>query len=84
MRAQGTTKRATRAMLAVEQILLGVLGVILGLIVMVIWKRGDFAAIALPAGLFALAYALMVILCSYISAGIATRKNILELLQTKE
>ena len=84
MRAQGTTKRTTRSMLALEQIILGMLGVLLGLIVMLVWKRAAFAPIAVQAGLFAGAYALVLIFSSYISAAFATRKNILELLQTKE
>ena len=84
MRAQGTTKRMTRSMLAVEQIILGAIGALLGMLVMLAWKRGDFSAIAVQAGLFAGAYALILIFSSYISAAFATRKNILELLQTRE
>ena len=84
MRALGTTKCTTRVMLALEQILLGFVGVLIGLAVMLAWKRGDFSAIAVQAGVFAAAYAIMVMFGSYISAAFATRKNILELLQTKE
>ena len=84
MRAQGTTKRTTRSILATEQITLGVFGIALGLLVMLLWKRGDFVPIAAQAGLFALAYALVLILAANASAAIATKKNILELLQTKE
>ena len=84
MRALGTTKRMTRSMVALEQIILGMLGVLLGLLVMLAWKRAAFAPIAVQAGLFAGAYALVLIFSSYISAAFATRKNILELLQTKE
>ena len=84
MRAQGTTKRTTRQLLASEQIILGTSGALLGLWVMLAWKREEFAAIALHAGLFAAVYVLILVLGSFVSGAVATKKNILELLQTKE
>ena len=84
MRAQGTTKGTTRSMLAVEQVILGVIGILLGLVVMLIWKWSEFAAITAQAGLFTAGYTLVLALAAFVSAALATKKNILELLQTKE
>ena len=84
MRAQGTTKRTTRQLLASEQIILGTSGALLGLWFMLAWKREEFAALALHAGSFAAVYVLILVLASFASGAAATKKNILELLQTKE
>ena len=84
MRIQGTTKGKTRAMLAGEQIWLAVFGVGIGLGVMALIRRADFAAIARQALRFGGAYLAIAAAASMVSAVIATKKNLLELLQTKE
>ena len=84
MRILGTTKRKTRAMLSLEQILLALFGLLLGLTVMAAVHRAAFVSIVLQAGLFAGAYLLIAAAASLVSAGIATQKKLLELLQTKE
>lgn len=84
MRILGTTKHKTRAMLSLEQILLALSGLALGLAVMAAIHRAAFLGIAPKTGLFAGVYLLIAALASLVSAAIATKKNLLELLQTKE
>jgi hypothetical protein len=84
MRVLGTTKRITRAMLASEQILLSVGGLFIGLCGLLIYKRAELSAIAGGISLFAALYLAVIAASAVFSAAAATRRNILELLQTKE
>ena len=78
MRVLGTPKRRVRGILILEQMILCVLGVILAAIVLLI--RGVFSEMLAVCGL----YIFIIFLAALLSSSLASRKNALELLQTKE
>ncbi len=78
MRVLGTSKVKTRTILVLEQMILCIIGVIISGIVLYI--RG---ALAQMLWVFS-AYALVILLASIVASVAASRKNVLELLQTKE
>ncbi len=78
MRVLGTSKAKTRIILVLEQMIICVVGIIIAGIIL--YVRG---AIMQMIWIFA-AYALVILLASIISSVVASRKNVLELLQTKE
>jgi hypothetical protein len=84
MRVQGTTKRKTRAMLALEQILLSVIGLLVGACGLLIYNGSGITVAAGGVALFAGLYFALVTAAAVVSSVVATRKNVLELLQTKE
>ena len=84
MRIQGTTKTKTRVILVIEQIMLSVAGLIIGAGAMAVIKGAQFTDVAAQTGMFAGMYLIVIIAASVVSAVLATRKNVLELLQTKE
>lgn len=84
LRILGTTKRRSRCILAIEQIVLCVIGLAMAAIGLVIYDAGPFVrcagTLALCGGLYLLGCAL----AATITAVLATRSKVLELLQVKE
>jgi len=78
MRVLGTSKTKTRTILVLEQMILCVIGIIIAGIVLYI--RGALIQMLWVFG----AYALVILLASIVASAAASRKNVLELLQTKE
>lgn len=78
MRVLGTPKRSVRGMLILEQMILCLLGVALAAIVLAI--RGVFLQMIAVFGL----YISVVFIAALLSSSLASWKNALELLQTKE
>ncbi|MDR2357430.1 MAG: ABC transporter permease [Oscillospiraceae bacterium] len=83
MRIQGTTKRKTRLILALEQIFLSVAGLALGACALLAYNGSELTAVG-GLALFTCLYFAAVVAASAVSSAAATRKNVLELLQTKE
>ena len=80
MRVLGTSKKKTRAVLVTEQAVLTFVGIVLGALVMYLVNRVFTEGNTVFAG----TYFSAVIIAAYASAVMVTRKNVLELLQTKE
>ena len=83
MRVLGTSKRRTRVIIILERMLLCFVGMVLAAIIMFA-MRGVTAAVAQKIVFILTAYFAAVIAASAIASMAATRKNVLELLQTKE
>jgi ABC-type antimicrobial peptide transport system permease subunit len=84
LRVLGTTKRKTRTMLALEQIVLGVIGLAAGSGGLIIYKGAALSGIRNQILLFIALYVAVIVVSAAVSASLATRRNVLELLQTKE
>ena len=84
MRILGTTKRKTRSLLLIEQVLLGIAGLVFGVFAMFVYKGRDLAAITSKAALFAALYFAAIVASALACSALATRHSALELLQTKE
>jgi ABC-type antimicrobial peptide transport system permease subunit len=84
MRIQGTTKRKTRVILALEQMLLSVGGLVIGVCALLVYKGMALAVISGQLYVFAALYFAVLLVSAITCAGLATRRNVLELLQTKE
>jgi ABC-type antimicrobial peptide transport system permease subunit len=84
MRVLGATKLKTRAMLTLEQALLGAGGLALGAGAMLMHKGTGLAAIAGRLYAFAALYFGTVVAAAVACAVLATHRSPLELLQTKE
>ncbi len=84
LRILGTTKRKTRAILSIEQILLSVIGLIVGAVAVAIYKGAALVGAINQLLLFAGLYFVVIVVAAIVSASLATRRNVLELLQTKE
>ena len=80
MRVLGTTKKKTAAILTAEQCILALLGIILGILITAVINGGVSAQSLIFSG----AYFAVILLGSAISSVLVTRRNILDLLQTKE
>ena len=80
MRVLGTTKKKTAAILTAEQCILALSGIILGILIMAVINGGVSAQSLIFSG----AYFAVILLGSAISSVLVTRRNILDLLQTKE
>ena len=78
MRVLGTSKAKTRTILVLEQMILCVFGIIIAGIILYI--RGALSQMLWVFG----AYALVILAASVVASVAASRKNVLELLQTKE
>lgn len=78
MRVLGTSKRKTRTILILEQMILCVIGIIISCIILYI--RGALMQMLRVFG----GYAIVILLASIVASITASRKNVLELLQTKE
>jgi hypothetical protein len=84
MRIQGTTKRKTRVILALEQMLLSVGGLVIGAYALLAYKGAALAVISGQLYVFAALYFAVLLVSAITCAGLATQRNVLELLQTKE
>lgn len=84
MRVQGTTKRRTRTIVLLEQVLLSILGLLIGTVGLLAYKGEALAVISGQLALFAALYFAVILLSAVICSSLATRRNVLELLQTKE
>lgn len=84
LRALGVTKMKTRIILSLGQILLCFVGLLVGAGIMLVYKGADIAAIVKPLGIFAALYFVVVLASAATCSVLATRRSILELLQTKE
>jgi hypothetical protein len=84
MRIQGTTKRKTRAILTLEQLLLSIAGLVIGAFGLLAYKGPELSVVAVQLGLFAGLYFAVILGSAVICSVLATRRNVLELLQTKE
>lgn len=84
MRVLGTTKRKTRVILAFEQVLLCLVGLVVGACGLFLYKGVGLSAISQSLYLFAALYFTVVLVAAATCSIIATRRNVLELLQTKE
>ncbi len=80
MRVLGTTKKKTAAILTAEQCILALSGIILGILIMAAVN----GSISVQSLIFSGAYFAVILLGSAISSVLVTRRNILDLLQTKE
>ena len=78
MRVLGTTKKRTRGILVLEQMILCIIGVIISGIILTL--RGALAQMLWVLGVFVI----VILLASIVASIAASRKNVLELLQTKE
>ncbi len=78
MRVLGTSKAKTRTILVLEQMILCIIGIIISSVI--IYIRGALIQMLWVFG----AYALIILLASIVASVAASRKNVLELLQTKE
>ena len=84
MRVLGTTKSGTRIIMLSEQIAISMVGLLLGTGVLRILKGTQLLEILQQVVVFTVLYIVIVALAAAVSAVLATRKNVLELLQTKE
>jgi len=78
MRVLGTSKRRVRAIMVLEHIILCIIGVMLAAVILVV--RGVFSQMLWVTVL----YVVVILAASYVASVLASRKNVLELLQTKE
>ena len=78
MRVLGTSKAKTRLILVLEHMILCVLGIVLAGVILYI--RGALMQMLWVFGV----YAIVILLASITASIAASRKNVLELLQTKE
>ena len=78
MRVLGTSKLKIRTIIIFEQMILCVIGIIISCIILYI--RGALMQMLWVCGV----YAIVILLAAEISSAASTRKNVLELLQTKE
>jgi ABC-type antimicrobial peptide transport system permease subunit len=84
MRVQGTTKRRTRAILALEQTLLCAAGLLIGGGALVVYNGAGLFDILTKLAVFAAMYFAVIALAAFGCSVAATSKNMLELLQTRE
>lgn len=84
LRVLGTTRRRTRAILVIEQIFLCIIGLAAGASGLLLYKGTALAGIATVLYLFAALYFAGSLASALTCSAIATRRNVLELLQTKE
>lgn len=83
MRVLGTSKKRTRAIIVLERIVLCIIGVVIALAVTFI-MRGSSETVVHHVSIVYSLYFAAILLSSAIASVAATRKNVLELLQTKE
>lgn len=82
MRMLGTTKRKTRVILVLEQMILCLAGVLTAVVAIAV-QNADWVVWQQMAIVMSL-YMIIVLAASIIASVLASRKNVLELLQTKE
>ena len=84
MRALGTTRGRTRALLVLEQAMLSAAGLLMGAGAMYAAKGAGLAASSRQLCAFGGMYAATVLVCGVICSWLATRRSALDLLQAKE
>ena len=84
MRVLGTTRRSTGVIIAAEQIILVFVGLVLATAAMVLLKKQALLDVSDKVIMFEVLYIAAATAVSAVSSAITTKKNILELLQTKE
>ena len=84
LRVLGTTKRRTRAMLSLEQVILCLLGLCFAAAGLIGLKGDALRQVSALLGLYAAAHFCLCVLCASAAAVSVTRRNVLELLQVKE
>jgi ABC-type antimicrobial peptide transport system permease subunit len=84
MRVLGTTKKRTVAILALEQIILCILGIVIATGVLLIYNAGLFILSGSTLAVCALIYITASVIAAVIAAAATTNKKALELLQVKE
>jgi hypothetical protein len=83
-RVLGANKTKTRTILSLEQTLLSTAGVVIGVCVMLIYKRAGLGAIVKPLYFFAALYFAVITVSAMISSTLVTRRSVVDLLQIKE
>ena len=78
MRVLGTSKRRVRAIMVLEHMILCIVGIVLATVVLAV--RGVLTQMLWVIAL----YVVVIFVASYAASVLASRKNVLELLQTKE
>ena len=84
LRVLGTTKRRTRVMLILEQLVLCLIGLIVAFTILAIVNRADIIKVAEPLSTYCLLHLIGCTVGTTIAAITVTRRKILELLQVKE
>ena len=84
LRVLGTTKRRTRVMLILEQLMLCLIGLILAFAVLGVVNRAVIIKVIEPLGTYCLLHLIGCTVGTTLAAITVTRKKILELLQVKE
>ena len=84
MRILGTTNRKTRVLLALEQVILGIAGLAVGVCGLLLYQGHELTAISWQLYLFAVLYFCVILVSTIICAILVTRHSTLGLLQTKE
>ncbi len=84
MRIQGTTKRKTRTILALEHLFLSIFGLAIGACGLLLYKGLSLSVISWQLSLFAALYFAVILVSAMVCSAAATRRNVLELLQTKD
>lgn len=83
MRVLGTSKKRTRTIIVAERMILCILSMVLAAVI-IFAMRGVTAAVAQKIATILVLYFVTVLFASVIASVAASRKNVLELLQTKE
>lgn len=84
LRVIGATKMRSRLILSLEQALLSVAGLAVGVCVMLIVRKQEAAATSGNLAIFALMYFAAILASAAVCSTLVTRRSALELLQTKE
>ena len=84
LRVLGTTKRRTRTMLSLEQVILCLLGLVCAAVGLIGLKGAALLPVSGLLGIYAAAHFCLCILGTALAAVSVTRRNVLELLQVKE
>ena len=84
LRILGTTKRRSRGIRAIEQIILWIIGIAIAAICLAIYDVGLFTRSAGTLVLCGSLYVLSCTLAASTTAALATRRKVLELLQVRE
>ena len=84
MRVLGTTKRRTRTILILEQMMLCIIGLIIAFAILIMVNRANILKLAEPLCTYCLLHLISCTVGTTIAAITVTRRKILELLQVKE
>ena len=84
MRVLGTRKRLTGSALAIEQAALCLAGLIIGTCALVVFRRQELAAISSKIAVYGALYFAVILAAASAVAWLVTRREVLDLLQTRE